>query len=242
MVGERGQGGGRSFEAKDMTQEQAALQQDQDQGMGLPEEPEAKATTEPEFGSVKAPNRRPPMHRLSSPPPPRGPSSQQLGRQKLLSLNEVELMGEGCQDDWTAKIWRIIARFLTPGKYLLGIAAGIVLQKKHLTFTKYETIDVKEQQNTTKPEICPVRVHPRSLDPHEGTNPGTPNTATSLRRPASEAPTPRRPSTRRKDPEPQPCPYSPRSTTAAKRHGYRPSLPPVGPSFAQQRRAALKSR
>ena len=104
MVGERGQDAGRSSKAKDWTQEQAARQQDQDRGMGQPEEPEAKATTASEFGTVKAPNRRPPKLCLSSPPPPRSTGLQQLGRQQLRSLNKIELMGEGCQDDWTAKV------------------------------------------------------------------------------------------------------------------------------------------
>ena len=160
------------------------------------------------------------MLRLSSPLPPRSPSIQQLGRQQLLSWNEVELMGKGCQDDWTTKVGRIITRFLMPGNYLLGIAAGLFLQKKHLNFAEYETIDAKEQQATAKPELCPVLVHPRNLGPQEGTTPGTPFTETGLRRPASEAPTPQRPSTRRKDPKPRPHPYSPRSTTAAKRNGH----------------------
>ena len=220
MIGERGQDVGKIFEAKARTQEQAALQQDQDQGMGRSVDPEAKTTTEPEFGTMKAPNRRPPMLCLSSPPPPRGPSIQQLWGQQLISLNEVEMMGKGCQDDWTPKVWRIIARFLVPGKYLLGIVAGLVLQTKRLTFTEYETIDAKEQQDTTKPDLCPILVHPRSLGPYEGTTPGTPFMTTCLRHPASEAPTPIRPSTGRKNPEPQPYPYSPRSTTAAKLNGY----------------------
>ena len=60
-MGERRQDVGGSFEAKGRTQELAARQQDQDQGRGQPEEPEAKATTASEFGTVKAPNRRPPM-------------------------------------------------------------------------------------------------------------------------------------------------------------------------------------
>ena len=52
-----------------------------------------------------------------------------------------------------------------PGNYLLGTAAGLFLQKKHLTSTEYETIDAKEQLATTKPELCPVLVHLRSLGP-----------------------------------------------------------------------------
>ena len=83
----------------------------------------------------------------------------------MCSLNKVELMGEGCQDDWTAKVWRIIARFLMPGNYLLGIAAGLFLQKKHLTFTGYETIDAEEQQATANPGLCPVLVPLQSLCP-----------------------------------------------------------------------------
>ena len=89
----------------------------------------------------------------------------------MVSMNKVERMGEGCQDDWMIKVWRIIARFLMPGKYLLGTAAGLFLQNKHLTFTVYETIGAKEQQATTNQELRTVRGHLQSLGPEEGATP-----------------------------------------------------------------------
>ena len=174
MIGESGLDGGRSLEAKDRTQEKVALQQDQDQGGGPLEEPKAKATTEPEIDTMEAPNRRPPIVSPSSPPPTLGPSIQPLGQQQLLSRNEAELRGEGCQGEWTTTFRRIIARFLVPGNYLLSTTVGLFLQRKHPTSAEYETIDAKEQRATTELELCPFRVHLRSLGPDEGATSRTP--------------------------------------------------------------------
>ena len=83
----------------------------------------------------------------------------------MLSRNEAALRGDGYHDDWTTTGWRIIAGFLLPGNHLLSIATGIFLQKKHLTFTGYETIDAEEQQATANPGLCPVLVPLQSLCP-----------------------------------------------------------------------------
>ena len=72
--------------------------------MGQLEEQEAKATIEPEIGTMEAPNRRPPMLSPSSPPPNRGPSIQQWGQQPLLSRNEAELRGAGSHDRITDSV------------------------------------------------------------------------------------------------------------------------------------------
>ena len=147
----------------------------------------------------------------SSPPPTRGPSIQQLGQQQLLSRNKAELRGDGCQDEWTTTVRRIIARVLVPGNYLLSTAVGFFLKRKHLTSAEYETIDAKEQRDTTEPELCPFRVHLRG--PDEGVTSRTPFTSTCPRPPATEAPTSPRPSTMKKNPT-----Y--RVTTNAKLNGY----------------------
>ena len=166
-------------------------------GRGQLEEPEAKANPEPEIGTREDPNRRPPMLSTSSQPPTWGQSLRQLGQQQLLSRNETELRGDGYHDGWTTTVWRIIAGFLLPGNYLLIIAARLFLQKKHLTFTGYETIDAEEQQATTKPGLCPVLVPLQSLGPGKGAPPRAPFTLTGLGLPDSEEPISTRASTLR---------------------------------------------
>ena len=124
------------------------------------------------------------------------------------------MIGEGGQD-----VWRSPAKFFRRGSRLQATAAGSLLQKKHLTFTEYETMDAKEQLATTELERCPVLVHLQSLGPDGGATPRTPFTATCPRLPAAEASTSLRPSTMRKTSDPQPYPSSPRVTIDAKQNG-----------------------
>ena len=46
------------------------------------------------------------MNHPSSSPPTRGPSIQQSRQQQLLSVDKVELVGKGYQDDWKTKVGR----------------------------------------------------------------------------------------------------------------------------------------
>ena len=51
---------------------------------------------------------------------------------QLLSVDEAELEGEGCQNDWKTKAWRSLARFFMLGSYLQGAAAEFFPQEKAL--------------------------------------------------------------------------------------------------------------
>ena len=119
---------GRSLGAEARTQEQAALQQEQDQGVGQLEvrlgEPEAQATPLGRAEELKAPSRD-----------QRSPSLQDsaaMDSMKLLSVDEAELVEEGCQDNWKSKVWRSLARVLMLGSYLLGTPAESSPQEKAL--------------------------------------------------------------------------------------------------------------
>ena len=129
------------------------------------------------------------------------------------SNNKAELREDGCHDNWTTTVWRIIAKFIMPGSYLLGTAAGLFLQKKHLTFTEYQTIEAKEPLAIAEPELYTVLGHLRSLGPDEGATSRTPVTLTCPSPPEAEAPTSPRPSTLKKN-------STPRVTANTKRNGY----------------------
>ena len=51
---------------------------------------------------------------------------------KLLSVDESELVEEGCQGDWKTKAWRSLTRFPMLGSYLLDAAAKSSPQEKAL--------------------------------------------------------------------------------------------------------------
>ena len=55
-----------------------------------------------------------------------------MDSRQLLSVDEAELVEEGCQDDWKTKVWWSLARFLMLGSYLLGTAAEFFPQEKAL--------------------------------------------------------------------------------------------------------------
>ena len=189
---------GRSLKAKAGTQEQAALQQEQDQGVGQLEGPETPATP---LGNQE--------RRLNE--FPASGIAQDLLTQDLLSQAGAGMIGEGNQD-----VWGNLVKFFRKSSRLQATAAGLLLQKKHVTFTEYGTIEAKDQMATTEPEPCTVLVHLRSLGPDGGATPRTPFMSTCPRLPAGEALTSRGPSTMRKDSDPQPYPPSPRDTTDAK--------------------------
>ena len=58
--------------------------------------------------------------------------SAAMDSRQLLSVDEAELVEEGCQDDWKTKVWRSLARFLMLGSYLLGAAAEFFPQEQAL--------------------------------------------------------------------------------------------------------------
>ena len=111
---------------------------------------------------------------------------------------------------------RNLAKFVRGSSRLQATAAKLLLQKKHMTFKEYETIEAMDQLATTEPELCTVWVHLRSLGHDEGATPRTLFTSMCPRPPTAEAPTSLGPSNRRKNSDPQPHSSSPRVTTDAK--------------------------
>ena len=108
------------------TQEQAALQQEQDQVVGQLEvrlgEPEDQATP---LGRAEG--------RTSPSRDKRSPNIQDSaagGPMQLLGVDETGLLEEGCQDGWKTKVWRGLAGFLMLGSYLLGTAAEFFSQEQ----------------------------------------------------------------------------------------------------------------
>ena len=108
------------------TQEQAALQQEQDQVVGQLEvrlgEPEDQATP---LGRAEG--------RTSPSRDKRSPNIQDSaagGPMQLLGVDETGLLEEGCQDGWKTKVWRDLVGFLMLGSYLLGTAAEFFSQEQ----------------------------------------------------------------------------------------------------------------
>ena len=185
---------GRSLEAEARTQEQAALQQEKDQGVGKLEEPEAQAAP---LGNQE---RR--LHEFPSPRLAQG--------QDLLGQGGAGMIGEcgqyvgrsleaeaRTQEQATLQQEQDQEVGLPEGQEAQATANGLLLQKKHMTFTEYQTLEAKDQLATTESEPCPVLVHLQSLGPGKGATPRTPVTLTCPRLPAGEALNPLRPSTRR---------------------------------------------
>ena len=88
--------------------------------------------------------------------------------QDLLAQDRLSQDGAGMTGEYGQDAWRTLAKFVRRRSDLQATAAGPLLQKKHLTFTEYETIEAKDQLATTEPGLCTVLGHLRSLSPDEG--------------------------------------------------------------------------
>ena len=161
------------------------MQQEQDQGVGKREEPEAPATP---LGNQE---RR--LPKLSSSRLAHDPDRLGQGRAGRIGECGRDVGGSLAAEDRTQEQAALrqerdqgVGQLEEPEAK--ATAAGLLLQNKYLTFPEYQTLKAKDLRAFSEPEPGPILVPLQSLGPGKGFFPRIPFASTGLRLPAAEAP------------------------------------------------------
>ena len=163
---------GGSCEAEDRTQERAAMQQEQDQGVGKREEPEAQATP---LGNQE---RR--LPKLSSSRLAQDPGRLGQGGADMIGDCGQDIGGSLAAED-RAQEQAAMLQERDQGVGQLeepeakATAARLLLQNKHLTFPEYQALEAKDLLASSEPEPDPVLGPLQSLGPGKGVFPRPPS-------------------------------------------------------------------